>query len=161
MAKLLTKKYQNNNTKSKAYARWYARFLYTETISTDEFVNHICSHGSPFDRGTIVGVLAAACDCLVELTLDSKRVRLGDLGTFYMSAETVGEENKEDFTADNIRKVHLRFWPNQKHSYALDSTSIRKLASFTDVAQLVEYSGSNSGNTSGDNNDDDPDEDRP
>ena len=137
MAKLLTKKYQNKNPKSAAYAKWYARFLYTETITTDEFANHISSHGSPFDRATIVGVLTAACDCLVELTLDSKRVRLGDLGTFYMSAETEGEAKEEDFTAENIKRVHLRFWPNQKRSYALDSATIRKMAKFTDISQLA------------------------
>lgn len=136
MAKLLTKKYQNKNMKSAAYNKWYGRILYTETISTDEFASHISSHGSPFDRATIVGVLTAACDCLVELTLDSKRVRLGDLGTFYMSAETSGEAKEEDFSADNIRRVHLRFWPNQKRSYALDSATIRKMASFTDIKQL-------------------------
>ena len=138
MAKLLTKKYQNNNSNSKAFGKYYGRIVHTETLTTDEFANHISSHGSPFDRATIVGVLAATCDCLVELTLDSKRVRLGDLGTFYMSAETEGEENEKDFSADNIKKVHLRFWPNQKKSYALDSVSLRKLASFTDLAGLME-----------------------
>ena len=138
MAKLLTKKYQNTNKDSSAYGKYYGRIVHTETLTTDEFANHISSHGSPFDRATIVGVLAATCDCLVELTLDSKRVRLGDLGTFYMSAETEGEENEKDFSADNIKKVHLRFWPNQKKSYALDSVSLRKLASFTDLAGLME-----------------------
>ena len=136
MAKLLTKKYKNNNESSSAYGKYYGRIVHTETLTTDEFANHISSHGSPFDRATIVGVLTAACDCLVELTLDSKRVRLGDLGTFYMSAETEGESSEEDFSADNIKKVHLRFWPNQKHSYALDSVSIRKIASFTDLSEL-------------------------
>lgn len=136
MSKLLTKKYQNKNTSSSAYGKYYGRIIHTETLTTDEFANHICNHGSPFDRSTIIGVLAAACDCLVELTLDSKRVRLGDLGTFYMSAETRGESKEEDFTAGSIRKVHLRFWPNQKRSYALDSVSLRKQASFTDLSYL-------------------------
>ena len=136
MAKLLTKKYKNNNSYSSAYGKYYGRIVHTETLTTDEFANHICSHGSPFDRATILGVLTAACDCLVELTLDSKRVRLGDLGTFYMSAETEGENKEEDFSADNIKKVHLRFWPNQKRSYALDSVSIRKMASFADLSEL-------------------------
>ena len=136
MAKLLTKKYKNKNSNSSSYGKYYGRIVHTETLSTDDFANHISSHGSPFDRATIVGVLTAACDCLVELTLDSKRVRFGDLGTFYMSAETTGEASEEDFSADNIKKVHLRFWPNQKHSYALDSVSIRKIASFTDLSEL-------------------------
>ena len=140
MSKLLTKKYRNNNSESPTFGQIYGRIVYTETLTTDEFVNHISSHGSPFDRATILGVLAAACDCLVELTLDSKRVRLGDLGTFYMSAETAGAVTADDFTADNIKKVHLRFWPNQKKTYALDSVSIRKIASFKDLSQLAESS---------------------
>lgn len=140
MAKLLTKKYRNNNAESSTFGKIYGRIVHTETLTTDEFVNHISSHGSPFDRATILGVLAAACDCLVELTLDSKRVRLGDLGTFYMSAETAGAATADKFSADNIKKVHLRFWPNQKKSYALDSVSLRRLASFTDLSQLSESS---------------------
>lgn len=90
MAKLITKKYKNNNKSSAAYGRWYGRFVYTETLSTEEFAQHISNHGSPFDRATILGVLMAACDCLVELVKDSKRVRFGDLGTFYLSPETYG-----------------------------------------------------------------------
>lgn len=138
MAKLLTKKYKNNNSESSAYNKTYGRFVYTETISTDEFAAHISSHGSPFDRATVMGVLASACDCLLEMTLDSKRVRLGDLGTFYMSAESEGVESEEDFGASNIKKVHLRFLPNMKHSYALDSVSNRRKASFVDIANLME-----------------------
>lgn len=138
MAKLLTKKYKNNNSESSAYNKTYGRFVYTETISTDEFAAHISSHGSPFDRATVMGVLASACDCLLEMTLDSKRVRLGDLGTFYMSAESEGVESEEDFGSSNIKKVHLRFLPNMKHSYALDSVSNRRKASFVDIANLME-----------------------
>jgi predicted histone-like DNA-binding protein len=136
MAKLITSKYKNNNKKSTAYGKWYGRFVYTETLSTEEFAKHISSHGSPFDRATILGVLMAACDCLVELVNDSKRVRLGDLGTFYLSPETSGSETEKDFTADNVLGVHLRFWPNQSNAYPLDSTSLRKGASFVGIDQI-------------------------
>lgn len=54
MAKLITKKYKNNNKSSAAYGRWYGRFVYTETLSTEEFAQHISNHGSPFDRATIL-----------------------------------------------------------------------------------------------------------
>ena len=138
MAKLITKKYQNNVKGSSAQGRWYGRFVYTETVSTEEFAAHISKHGSPFDRATILGVLMTACDCLVELCLDSKRVRLGDLGTFYLSAQSVGSATEKEWTADNVKKAHLRFWPNQKRSYPLDSVTMRKNASLVDVAQLAE-----------------------
>ncbi len=137
MAKLLTKKYQSTNQKSTTFGKWYGRIVHTETLSTEQFVNHICSHGSPFDRATITGVLVAACDCLVELVLDSKKVRLGDLGTFYLSAETEPGDSAEEFTDDNVKKVHLRFLPNLKQSYPLDSVSMRGKASFADLNSLA------------------------
>ncbi len=137
MAKLLTKKYQSTNQKSTTFGKWYGRIVHTETLSTEQFINHICSHGSPFDRATITGVLVAACDCLVELVLDSKKVRLGDLGTFYLSAETEPGDSAEEFTDDNVKKVHLRFLPNLKQSYPLDSVSMRGKASFADLNSLA------------------------
>lgn len=137
MAKLLTKKYQSTNQKSTTFGKWYGRIVHTETLSTEQFVNHICSHGSPFDRATITGVLVAACDCLVELVLDSKKVRLGDLGTFYLSAETEPGDTAEEFTDDNVKKVHLRFLPNLKQSYPLDSVTMRGKASFADLNSLA------------------------
>ena len=137
MAKLLTKKYQSTNQKSTTFGKWYGRIVHTETLSTEQFINHICSHGSPFDRATITGVLVAACDCLVELVLDSKKVRLGDWGTFYLSAETEPGDSAEEFTDDNVKKVHLRFLPNLKQSYPLDSVSMRGKASFADLNSLA------------------------
>lgn len=136
MAKLITKKYQNKNSKSSAFGKTYARILHTETLTTDEFANHISSHGSPFDRATIGGVLMAACDCLVELTKDSKKIQLGDLGTFYMTASTSGADEADQFSASNIKGVHLRFLPNMKKAYALDSKSLRKIAKFRDIEEL-------------------------
>lgn len=141
MAKLVTKKYQNTNKNSASYGKWYGRFVYTETISTEEFARHISEHGSPFDRATILGVLMSACDCLVELVKDSKRVRLGDLGTFYLSPETTGSETEEGFSDDNVRKVHLRFRPNRSRSYALDSVSLRNETSFVDIDKLNDTDG--------------------
>ena len=141
MAKLVTKKNQNTNKNSASYGKWYGRFVYTETISTEEFARHISEHGSPFDRATILGVLMSACDCLVELVKDSKRVRLGDLGTFYLSPETTGSETEEGFSDDNVRKVHLRFRPNRSRSYALDSVSLRNETSFVDIDKLNDTDG--------------------
>ena len=86
MAKLITRMYQNTVNNEKTNGKFYGRVVHTETLSTDEFARHISEHGSPFTRSVIMGVLAAACDCLVELVKDSKKVRLGDLGTFYLSA---------------------------------------------------------------------------
>ena len=137
MAKLITRKYQNKNAKSPAYNKWYGRFVYTETMSFDEFISHICSHASAFDRGTIKGVLTNAVDCLVELVMDSKKIWLSDLGIFYASANSEGEPVEDDFSVNTVKKVHLRFLPNMKKSYALDSKSLREKASLRNIEDLL------------------------
>lgn len=136
MGKMITKKYQNKNSKSLAFGKWYGRFVYTETLTFDEFINHICGHTSPFPRGVIMGVVTLLIDCLVELTLDSKKVQFSDLGTFYASAETEGQTEKDLFTAEKVKKVHLRFLPNMKKSYPLDSKTLRSKTSILDIDVL-------------------------
>lgn len=149
MAKLITKKYQNNNSKSSAFGKTYARIIHLETLSTNEFASHIHSHGSPFDRATINGVLMAACDCLVELVKESKKVQLGDLGTFYLSAESEGADSAGEYTANKVKKVHLRFLPNMKKEYPLDSVSMRKVASFRDIDDLIKGTSKSEGASQG------------
>ena len=136
MAKMITKKYQNKNTKSDAYNKWYGRFIYTETLTWEEFIYLICKRPSPFGRETFLGVLAILCDCLVDVLLDSKRVQFSDLGTFYLSAGSEGEVEKDEFSADNVKKAHLRFLPNMKRTYRLDSKTLRDKASLVDIDTL-------------------------
>ncbi len=145
MAKLITRKYQNTVNNPKTHGKYYGRVVHTETMSTDEFARHISEHGSPFTRSVILGVLAAACDCLVELVKDSKKVRLGDLGTFYLSAESTGADSADEYSADNLKKVHLRFLPNLCRSYALDSVTLRKQVSIGSLEALM---GTNAGGDS-------------
>lgn len=144
MSTVITRKYQNNNSSSTSFGKWFGRVVYTETISTEDFAKHISTHGSPFDRATIQGVLMSACDCLVELVKDSKRVRLGDLGTFYLSANSEHSDTEEEFTVDKVKKLHLRFRPNRAKSFAFDSKSMRKASSLVDINKLTNSSSESS-----------------
>ena len=156
MATLITRMYQNMVNNEKTQGKFYGRVVHTETMSTDEFARHISEHGSPFTRSVIIGVLAAACDCLVELVKDSKKVRLGDLGTFYLSAESTGADSAEDYSADNVKKVHLRFLPNLKRSYALDSVTLRKQVSLGSLESLMGTKATGGDNTGGGADSDEP-----
>ena len=59
---------------------WYATVVTDREMNFEEFVDHISSHNSPYSRGTVHGVMMDMLDCLKELILDGKSVRLGDLG---------------------------------------------------------------------------------
>ena len=85
MSKILYKLVKNNNSKSAAYGKWYARAVSKETLTFREFIEHVISHGSVYDRGTVTGILTQMLDCLKELMLDSKKVKFGEFGTFYAS----------------------------------------------------------------------------
>ena len=133
---IITKKYQST-INNKTLGKTYSRVVHTETMSLADFSKHIASHGSSFDRATIQAVLMSVCDCLVEMTLDSKKVNLGDLGTFYMSAQSTGEENAANYSADNVKRLFLRFAPNQKRSYPLDGLTNRAKAVIRDLDTIV------------------------
>ena len=87
--------------------KWYATVVTDRELSFEDFVNHISDHGSPYSRGCINGVLTDALDCLQELILDGKSVRLGDLGLFSIGMASKAEETAKDVSAQSIKKVHL------------------------------------------------------
>ena len=69
---------QNKNEQPK----WYAKAVQDRTIDFEDLVTHMSEHNSPYSRGVIHGVLTDMLDCVKELVLDGKSVRLGDLGLF-------------------------------------------------------------------------------
>jgi len=138
MAKLITRRWKNNTSNSTANGKYFQRVVLTETLSTDQFADHIVSHGSPYKRGTILNVLSDICECLVELTLDSKGVRLGDLGIFKMAVHATGAESPDKATPDMVQRVQLQFLPNQKKTFNLSSTTLRKKAQITGIDKLSE-----------------------
>ena len=161
MSKIITKKVKNLHTNMKSYGRTYGHVVYTETLSLSQFAQHISTHGSPFSRGTIMGVLTSMCECLVELTLDSKRVSLGDLGTFSMRLTTVGEENEDDFSVNNNAKgLRLHFTPNLSKENCLNSKINLSKASFIDQNTLLGIK-KDQEEESGGSGDEDGEEDRP
>lgn len=84
--------------------KWYATVVTDRELSFEDFVNHISDHGSPYSRGCINGVLTDALDCLQELILDGKSVRLGDLGLFSIGMASKAEETAKDVSAQASRR---------------------------------------------------------
>ncbi|MBR6884192.1 MAG: hypothetical protein IKN01_00590, partial [Prevotella sp.] len=75
-------------------------------------IEHVISHGSVYDRGTVTGILTQMLDCLKELMLDSKKVKFGEFGTFYASIRSKGAEELDKFNVgEHITGVCMRFLP--------------------------------------------------
>ena len=86
---------------------WYATVVTDREMNFEEFVDHISSHNSPYSRGTVHGVMRDMLDCLKELILDGKSVRLGDLGLFSIGMSSRGEVSRDKVTSASVEGIHL------------------------------------------------------
>ena len=138
MANLIYKiKTIKNSKNADLDGKVYAKAVTTETLSFQEFIDHIISHGSVYDRGTVQGIMFQMVDCMKELMLDSKKIWLGDLGVFYLSLKNIAAEDEEAFNVnDNVVGVRVKFRTNQGRTAGLDSKSFRKKAKFMNIDVL-------------------------
>ena len=138
MAKIIYEVTKNNNSKSRAYNKWYARSKSIETLNTRKLAQHIAEHGSLYTADVVFGVLEKFRSCLVEMLLNSKRVKIEGLGTFYTTIENSGgAETKDKFSVQqNIGALHIRFLPEQEQEMNLSSRQFLKKAEFISVDTL-------------------------
>ena len=121
---------------------WYATAVSDREMNFEDFVTHISEHNSPYSRGTIHGVLMDTLDCLKELILDGKSVRLSDLGLFSIGMTSRGEETREKVTAASVQGVHLIVRNTKNWSNA-------ELKKLTKIVAYDEYVASEGGGTAG------------
>ena len=139
MAKILYEVKRNNNTESKGYGMWYGRAKSLETLNTRKLANHISEHGSIYTPDVVYGVLEKFRSCLIEMLLNSKKVKIEGLGTFYTTIENTkgGAESKEDYTPQkNMKALHIRFLPEQSTEENISSREFIKQAEFISIDQL-------------------------
>ena len=89
---------QNNREGSVTEGKWYARATH-ELMEFDEFINHMATHHCAFSEATIRGVLIETENCLRELLLEGKAVRLDQLGIFKIGLKTKAADTAADFNA--------------------------------------------------------------
>ena len=162
MAKIFYEVRQNKNEKSSIKGKWFAHSKSVETMNTRKLAKHISEHGSVYTTDVVFGVLEKFRSCLVEMLLESKRVKIDGLGTFFTTLENEpgGAAKKEDFSvAKNLKALHIRFMPEQEQEMNISSREFIKKAEFINVDSLggekeqsnSSTSGSNSGSGSSQN----------
>ena len=159
MAKILYEVKQNQNSFSAAFGKWYAQIKNLETLNTRKLANHIAEHGSIYTPDVVYGVLEKFRSCLVEMLLESKKVKIEGLGTFYTTLENQksGANKKEDYNPNkHMKALHIRFLPEQTTEENISSREFIKQAEFVNVDSLLkaeDENGSGSGSDSNDLND--------
>jgi len=153
MAKILYEVKQNQNSFSAAFGKWYAQIKNLETLNTRKLANHISEHGSIYTPDVVYGVLEKFRSCLVEMLLESKKVKIEGLGTFYCTLENQknGALKKEDFNVNkHLKALHIRFLPEQTTEENISSREFLKKAEFINIEQLLKGDeNGNGGNSTG------------
>ena len=109
----------------------YAKPQISEIMSFGQFVKHIADHNGVFTRGSVKGVIADMCECLVEMLLEGKKVQLAELGNFWISLASEGAEDLKKFTESNITTVNIVFTPGE------DFQNLRSRAAFNPVSSRI------------------------
>ena len=140
MAKILYEVKKNLNSHSAAFGKWYAQIKSLETLNTRKLANHISEHGSIYTPDVVYGVLEKFRSCLVEMLLESKKVKIEGLGTFYCTLENQknGALKKEDFNVNkHLKALHIRFLPEQAAEENISSREFLKKAEFVNIDSLL------------------------
>ena len=160
MAKILYEVKQNLAEGSKAYGKWFARVKALETLNTRKLANHISEHGSIYTPDVVYGVLEKFRSCMLEMLLNSKKVKIEGLGTFYTTLENEkgGALKKEDYSVSkHMKALHIRFLPEQTTEENISSREFIKQAEFINIEALQakpkddEDGGDDSGSQTGGN----------
>ena len=188
---VIIKKVQNKNENNeKTNGKWYPRVVNMGTLDVDDLCEHIQEHGSIWTDDVVVGVVKKFVKCIQELLLQSHKVKLDGLGTFYLKAvhhytdETTGEK-KEGGVSDekdlNVQNVDFSvgFTPDRADNSRFVGPNISRKAARKSITALglsesedeedneTTGGGSNSGSNTGGNTGgtttggDEPGEDRP
>ena len=161
MAKIFYEVRQNKNAKSSIKGKWFAHSKSVETMNTRKLAKHISEHGSVYTTDVVFGVLEKFRSCLLEMLLNSKRVKIDGLGIFFTTLENEagGAAKKEDFSPQkNLKGLHIRFLPDQMAETNISSREFIKKAEFVNAEAFAgalvedEPKGSGGGNTGGGGN---------
>ena len=115
----------------------FAISQYTDVMTIEKFAKHITSHGSVYSRVDISAILYMAVDCMREMLLEGKKIRLGDLGDFSLLLASKGAETADKFTAQNITNVKVQWDPGQQFKNLLDDAEFNLVASRSAQAAMI------------------------
>ena len=130
---------KNTNEKSDNFGRWFAQVKSLETLGLRKMAEHIAEHGSLYTSDVVFGVLEKFRKCCIEQLLNSRKVKIDGLGTFYTTCENKkgGAESKEKFVTQDIKALHIRFLPEQTAEMDISSRQFIKRAEFINADTWV------------------------
>lgn len=100
---------QDNRSNATNKGYWFARAVVENTLTLEDLARHMADHNTPFSEGVIKGILTDMVNCIRELVLEGKAVKIPNLAIFSIGLKSTGAPTVKDFTAvKNITAFRLR-----------------------------------------------------
>ena len=129
MSLLFNKMKRYNPSKPGAEPKWYPILKSTGLVGEKE-VGVLISDETTLNPKEAEMALHQLQKILIRLLLEGKTVRLAGIGSFRLTAKSEGSETKAEATANNIKKLNLRFTTSEEMRDAL------KKATFIEASSL-------------------------
>lgn len=102
--------YQNNSENFVNKGKWYARSVVMgKMVGLEELAEHMAEHNTPYSEGIIKGVLTDMINCIRELVLDGKAVKIPNLCIFSAGIQSKPADTVKDFSVQqHVKGVYLR-----------------------------------------------------
>ena len=131
---------QNKNEEMpKAFNKWYARPVVTETIDLDYIAEHI-QRNSTAKKSDAKAVLTEMVEVITDALQSSQRVHIDGFGAFKVGISSRGADSEEDYsTAEHVRGLRIIFQPETQTDPSTRKRSKKMLvgATLSDINGLV------------------------
>lgn len=118
----------SNPSEKDSEKRIYA-YAQAETVNSRQLANHWASHTSSFSKGECLGIIEDLCGEIVEMLLEGHAVLLEGLGKLYITLSSEGVEDVTEWVPANIKRVNVRFRPDQTLTGRINSNAQFELVS--------------------------------
>ena len=131
---------QNKNEEMpKAFNKWYARPVVTETVDLDYIAERI-QRNSTAKKSDAKAVLTEMVEVITDALQSSQRVKIDGFGAFKVGISSRGADSEEDYsTAEHVRGLRIIFQPETQTDPSTHKRSKKMLAGATlsDINGLV------------------------
>ena len=131
---------QNKNEEMpKAFNKWYARPVVTETIDLDYIAERI-QRNSTAKKSDAKAVLTEMVEVITDALQSSQRVKIDGFGAFKVGISSRGADSEEDYsTAEHVRGMRIIFQPETQTDPSTRNRSQKMLvgATLSNISGLV------------------------
>lgn len=107
--------------------KYYASIQREQSVDIRKFVADV-TRASTLNRADVHAAVQAFLELIPSYLADGKIVKLGDLGSFYATINSVGEESEEAVTGNSIRKANVRFRPGAEMKELVNNFKFQKIS---------------------------------